>query len=76
MNTRTQARFDPKDNMVLDLQDVDISCTGRWLGMLPWSYQSCGIEARMGWLEAAQKIALQVTIPVPQETSRALNLDT
>jgi hypothetical protein len=43
-----QARWQGGDNIVLDLTDVDIPCTGTWQGQA-WNSSKCGTPEIYGW---------------------------
>ncbi len=55
-----QVRFTDPHNVVVDLTDVDMGCSGTWQGQA-WDWQQCGAPEIFGWMSFAQQYALNVS---------------
>jgi hypothetical protein len=58
-----QARFTSGDNIIVDLTNVDLGCSGTW-NNVPWNANQCGITEIFGWMEAAKQHTLNVRLDV------------
>lgn len=48
-----KVRFDPDRNLIVDLTDEDLGCSGAWQGQ-PWRADRCSMTELYGWMQAAQ----------------------
>lgn len=46
-----KARFAPENNLVLDLTNVEVPCTGTLRGMFQWDSNQCTGTELYGWAE-------------------------
>jgi hypothetical protein len=54
-----RVRFETGNNIVVDLTNVDLGCSGTWQGQA-WSASQCGFPELYGWMDAAQQYTLKV----------------
>jgi hypothetical protein len=61
INVSPQARFTSGDNIVVDITNYNLGCSGTWQGQ-SWSASRCGTAELFGWMEAAKAYTQNVRV--------------